>query len=277
MEVIYQPRGKAREYAPLACNLADGCRHGCVYCYAARLAVAQGKFNSVQQFHREPRIRPKVLRELERAAQGYFNRRGLLGPDPGPVLLCFMTDAFQPLDGLEVTTEEACRILAAHNLSVKILTKAGSSAVHDAVKLLAGFDQDHWIGISLTTFNQDLADAWEPGAASVVERLAALQLASAYELNTWISLEPVIWPSETMEMVRQLAGYDGLVNHFAVGVMSRREELPAGLPQPEVAGEGGLALRQDLERELQDHGYHKIYDGSRPPAGEKTYYLKQGM
>ena len=34
MPVIYQPRGKAREYNPLACNLYIGCSHRCNYCYA---------------------------------------------------------------------------------------------------------------------------------------------------------------------------------------------------------------------------------------------------
>lgn len=34
MSVIYEPRGRAREYAPLACNVYSGCDHGCKYCYA---------------------------------------------------------------------------------------------------------------------------------------------------------------------------------------------------------------------------------------------------
>ena len=29
--IIYEPKGRAREYAPLACNLAVGCVHRCVY------------------------------------------------------------------------------------------------------------------------------------------------------------------------------------------------------------------------------------------------------
>jgi DNA repair photolyase len=32
--VIYEPKGKAGEYAPLALNLYAGCSHGCTYCFA---------------------------------------------------------------------------------------------------------------------------------------------------------------------------------------------------------------------------------------------------
>ena len=34
MNVIYEPKGRAREYSELACNLYRGCTHGCRYCYA---------------------------------------------------------------------------------------------------------------------------------------------------------------------------------------------------------------------------------------------------
>lgn len=276
MTAIYKPGGKAGEYSPLACNLADGCAHGCVYCYAARIAVAQNRFIDIEDFRRNPRIRPQVLQEVEKDAKAIFNRRGLLGPDPGAVMLCFMTDPFQPLAGLAEVTEVACGIIADNGLTVKLLTKAAGSAALGAMQRLAEQKGRHWFGISLTTFNQNLADAWEPGAAPVYERLFGLDLAMQHGLNTWVSMEPVIWPAETLNMVQQLADM-GVINHFAVGLLSRREELPIGLPQPADAGVGGLALRQDIERILTARGYTRILDGARPPAGEKTYYLKQGM
>ena len=34
MKVIYEPKGRAKEYADLAFNIYKGCSHGCKYCYA---------------------------------------------------------------------------------------------------------------------------------------------------------------------------------------------------------------------------------------------------
>ena len=34
LEIIYQPRGRAREYADYAANLYRGCDGRCGYCYA---------------------------------------------------------------------------------------------------------------------------------------------------------------------------------------------------------------------------------------------------
>ena len=45
MSIIYQPKGKAREYSPLAANLYLGCNHGCKYCYAPSI-----RFQTRQDF-----------------------------------------------------------------------------------------------------------------------------------------------------------------------------------------------------------------------------------
>lgn len=40
MSLIYEPRGRAREYAALALNTYTGCSHGCQYCFAIDCAPA---------------------------------------------------------------------------------------------------------------------------------------------------------------------------------------------------------------------------------------------
>ena len=56
MSIIYEPRGKAREYAELAVNLYKGCSHACVYCYApAATFCDREKFSSPDYIRPRPR------------------------------------------------------------------------------------------------------------------------------------------------------------------------------------------------------------------------------
>ena len=41
MKPIYKPKGAAGEYAEYACNLYDGCTHGCTYCEEVFIGVKQ--------------------------------------------------------------------------------------------------------------------------------------------------------------------------------------------------------------------------------------------
>lgn len=46
MDVIYEPTGRAREYAPLALNLYSGCSHSCSYCVHPNTLVLMGNGTS---------------------------------------------------------------------------------------------------------------------------------------------------------------------------------------------------------------------------------------
>ena len=53
MKIIYEPKGKALEYAPLACNLYKGCPHGCRYCYGPTLPNPAKKGMTMEEWRRE--------------------------------------------------------------------------------------------------------------------------------------------------------------------------------------------------------------------------------
>ena len=59
MCIIYEPRGKAKEYSKLAANLYKGCSHGCTYCYAPAAT-----FTKPEQFVRN--ISPRKNAEFAR-------------------------------------------------------------------------------------------------------------------------------------------------------------------------------------------------------------------
>ena len=99
MKAIYEPRGKAREYSPLACNLYKGCSHGCVYCYAP-----SATYTDKEKFHSEVCPRNGILNAVEKDAAS-------LEGDKRDILLCFTTDPYQPIEEKMKVTRQASRLL----------------------------------------------------------------------------------------------------------------------------------------------------------------------
>lgn len=62
MTAIYEPRGKAREYAALALNLYRGCAHNCAYCYAPSATYATRE--AFAQAQPRPGIIPALQKQL---------------------------------------------------------------------------------------------------------------------------------------------------------------------------------------------------------------------
>lgn len=61
MPVIYEPKGRANEYSPYACNLYIGCSHRCRYCYAPHTLQ-----RSADNYFGIPTPRNNLLKELEK-------------------------------------------------------------------------------------------------------------------------------------------------------------------------------------------------------------------
>ena len=63
-ELIYETRGKAREYAPLGVELYTGCRLGCRYCFVSKLRNI-----TIEQFHNDARPVENAISKLENDAK----------------------------------------------------------------------------------------------------------------------------------------------------------------------------------------------------------------
>ncbi len=204
MNIIYEPKARAAEYAPLAVNLYTGCLHACGYCYAPGVAR---KKRSVFRTSVEPR--KNILEQLEKDC------RKMKG-DPREILLCFMTDAYQPFTEGQDITREALLILEKYEMKVTILTKGGMRAARD-------FDilkRNGWsFGTTIIFENPDSQRQWEPVAASLGDRVKTIQTAHDQGIRTWVSLEPVIDPDESLHLIRRLNGTlnDGIVDHWKIG------------------------------------------------------------
>lgn len=187
--VIYEPKGRAGEYAPLACNLYRGCGHGCIYCYAP-----ESTFIDRQEFLKAS-PRPGIINRLKKDAPiADASYRG----EDRRVLLCFTCDPYQPIDEIYQLASQAIVILKAYSFNVAILTKAGTRA-QECFPLLSSGDE---FASTLTFVDERKSRQWEPFAALPQDRFDALQKAHDMGIKTWVSLEPVIEPAETLDIIR---------------------------------------------------------------------------
>jgi len=206
MRVIYEPKGKAREYAPRACNLFNGCVHGCLYCYAPAI-----RRQSRQQWMSNPQPRKDILEKLELDAME-------LSGDPREVLFCFMSDPYQSDEAALITTQ-ALEIMANYGCRAQVLTKGGMLAQPDFELLL---DNNFKFGSTVCFNSEQLREEWEPGAPSINNRVEAIITAHAMGIHTWVSVEPVLDPGEALEVIKRLKDH---VDFWKIGKINHLLEL----------------------------------------------------
>jgi DNA repair photolyase len=204
--VIYEPRGKAGEYAPLALNLYRGCLHGCIYCYGPKTT-----FTPREKFHHPAYIgpRPRILEDLEIQAKA-------MAGDTREILLSFTSDPYQPLEREVQITRRALEILMADNLTVTILTKGGTWGLERDGDLLRRNPKNAW-AVTLTHDDKWVSRRWEPNASDPQDRINSLIMAKTLGLKAWVSFEPVIDPEA---VYRLLEATHEFVDFFKVGKLN---------------------------------------------------------
>jgi len=201
--IIYEPRGRAREYAPLALNIYRGCSHGCIYCYAPTCL-----YQSRDTFQKEISPRKDILREIKKEAP---KMKG----DKREILLSFTSDPYQPIELDLKLTRQVIQILIENDLTFTILTKGGFRAIRD-FDLLEKYPRSRF-GVSLC-FTSDLdRQIWEPNSAPILERIESIEEAHRRRIPTWISIEPVIMPEQAVELVWK---YHDIVDFWKVGKLN---------------------------------------------------------
>jgi len=208
MRTIYTPTGRALEYSPLALNLYQGCGHRCRYCYAPRVMRT-----TREEFAARTSPRPGVLEALEKKAPMYR-------ADPRRVLLCFMCDPYQPSEAAYRVTGQALGILNARGVAANVLTKNPGLAINLDLKLLV--KAKTWLGTTVVFMDDDDRATWEPDAPNASRRIAALADAKAAGLRTWMSLEPVMDPRQSLHAMEAACG---VVDEFKVGRLNHDEEI----------------------------------------------------
>jgi len=246
--LIYTPKGRAREYAALACNVYKGCDHKCTYCYAP-----SATFKSRDEFT-NPATRSNFLTKLEKEAAKHQ-----AAGTTGRVLLSFTCDPYQHLDETEHVTRLAIEILHRYSLDVQVLTKGGSRALRD-IDLFTPRDA---FATTLTFLDLARSLHWEPNAATPPDRIETIKHFRASGIPTWVSLEPVIDPNEARAII---CATHEFVDLFKVGKLNYH-------PHAQSIDWQQFAL--DAIQLLTSLGYTRSTDHDNVRAGQ--FYIKRDL
>jgi DNA repair photolyase len=205
--MIYEPKGKAREYAPLALNIYKGCTHGCLYCYGP-----SAMHTTRQEYFSDSNAKKDTIRGIIADCRKHVGCQD-------EILLSFIGDPYQPDEMTLGLTRAAIQLLIQYGLRFTILTKGGTRACRD-FDFLERYPQSRF-GSTIVFMDQRLAAHWEPGASSIQDRIDAVKRAHALGIATWISLEPVIEPEQALEVIRELHPY---VGHWKVGKINHSKD-----------------------------------------------------
>lgn len=207
---IYQPKGKAAEYNPWACNLYNGCSHNCAYCYnnhGVTSATLGGET-----------VRLKNSLGDENTAYQIFSAeltkwKNIIIADGG-LHFTFVSD---PCLKETIDLTWLCITFAlSQDVPVQVLTKRADWLGHPAVQQALTYKHLIRVGFSLTG-----CDYLEPGASPNQDRIEAMRVLHNAGISTWASIEPIIDPEKSFEMVRQSLD---CCDHYKIGVLSGKKD-----------------------------------------------------
>ncbi len=209
MSIIYQPKGKAREYSPLAANFYTGCDHKCKYCYAPKI-----RFTNPEEYSKNIKPRKDVLALLKKETSKNKN-------NPTQVLFNFMHDPYSQCNEEYGITRKALEMFYENNIPVSILSKGGSRALTD-IDIFKKFGDSIMVGATLTFDNNSDSLEWEPGASLPSERLNMLKVLHENDIRTWASFEPVISPEQSINLIKKSVDY---VDVYKIGKINNYKGL----------------------------------------------------
>ncbi len=208
-KIIYDPTGRAKEYGDLALNIYTGCSFGCAYCFEP-LVLKKDR----ETYHKEIKVRDKLLEKLEEECKNNSF-------DGKKVHLCFTCDPYQDLDDETKTTREVLKLFKKYNINFQILTKGGLRAARDFDLYKPGDS----FGATLTFWNENDSKKYEPNAATPKDRLDALNIAHLKGIKTWASLEPVIYPGQTLQLIELTHSYVDMYKIGTINYNERKKEI----------------------------------------------------
>lgn len=207
LDILYPPTGPAKEYSPYAVNLCKSCSHLCSYCYApATMRMSPEEFAILN-------TKKDVIRRLERDIIKFRAKKR-------QVLMNFIGDPYTIEDVRPAITRQALELLLGNGFPVAILTKGGKRCLRD-LDLFLKYKDKIKVGATLTCLSDNDSKKYEPKAALWSERMEVLKTLHSNRIKTWVSLEPVLNPQTTLQIIRESHTY---VDEYKVGKWNHNKD-----------------------------------------------------
>ena len=156
-------------------NITEGCAHRCTYCYTQGYSSYPGDGRVVLFENTPDMVRSELARKRHRPRRVYFSPS---------------SDAFQPLPEIQEITYETMTVLLKGGVEVAFLTKG---AIDERfLSLFAALPSLVFAQIGITTLDERLWQALEPGAASPRRRLVNIENLTRIGVETNARLDPLI-------------------------------------------------------------------------------------
>lgn len=218
---LYQPKGKAREYATWACNLYVGCPNGCAYCYnkTGRLAGAMGG--------ESPSLK-KCFKDEQDAYLSFISelipKREQIAADGG-IFFSFSTDPCLP-ETIGLTLASVRYATEKWNIPCQILTKRTDwqFKVELLMEVLSLPKDKVSFGFTLTGVDQT-----EPGASPNKERIRTMRQLHDEGFRTFASIEPIVDFDASTEMILQTLDF---CDEYKTGLMTGNKNAYKGYDMP---------------------------------------------
>jgi len=203
------------EYGDYTMNHVLGCSHGCLYpCYAFLLARRFGKVATYEEWCK-PKLVSNTLEILEQEIPRLKSKIN-------SVHLSFTTDPFMyGYDEIKEVTIAAIKKLNMANIPCTVLTK-GLLPIE-----LSELSTKNEYGITLISLDENYRKRIEPGAASYINRIAALKVLHDKGCRTWVSIEPYPTPNLIKQDVLTILNAVSFTNRIIFGRTNYSKEVSA--------------------------------------------------
>ncbi|MGD2245622.1 MAG: radical SAM protein [Candidatus Aminicenantes bacterium] len=249
-------------WARYTINPYSGCEHACLYCDAR-----SEKYYLHHDLDNEIYVKKDVKDKLDKRLE---NARTLL---PDVVALGGVCDAYQPAEAIYKNTRQILEVLDKHKYPVCLSTKSELVLRDlDLYSKIAG-ETHCTVSFTITTFNRNKADFFEPVASSPDTRIKALErIKNKYpQIQTGVNFIPIIPfiedSDENLEEVVSLtktAGCDFIL--FAPGMTLRDSQARFFISKMKES-----MYRDELEKILE------LYRGNMYPNSRYFFKINRKM